>query len=110
MVGDERALIRPRGSILLTARAASSTSPLLAAVAQRGLRLSSSRCGDFHAALRLLASDAELRAIGERLVTHRFAAAELPQAFAVAASRGCIKAVVEHPKPEHPKPERQESA
>jgi threonine dehydrogenase-like Zn-dependent dehydrogenase len=94
--GDERALVRPRGSILLSAAAVASPSPLLAAIAGRGLRLSSSRCGDFHAALRLLASDPELVRVGERLVTHRFGAADLAHAFAVAGSRGCIKAVVEH--------------
>jgi threonine dehydrogenase-like Zn-dependent dehydrogenase len=71
-------------------------SPLLRAVAERGLRLGSSRCGDFRQALDLLAGDAELQRIGERLVTHRFAAAELEAAFATARSRGCIKAVVEH--------------
>ena len=47
-------------------------------------------------ALAALAGDAELRRIGERLITHRFAAADLPRAFAVAQSRACIKAVVTH--------------
>lgn len=93
--GREEALIRPRGSVLLHP-ATPTSSPLVAAIARRGLRLSSSRCGDFRVALAALAGDAELRRIGERLITHRFAAADLPRAFAVAQSRACIKAVVTH--------------
>ncbi|MFZ4759024.1 MAG: hypothetical protein ACOYLX_12745 [Burkholderiaceae bacterium] len=38
----------------------------------------------------------ELARIGERLVTHRFGANDLAGAFAMARSRACIKAVVEH--------------
>jgi threonine dehydrogenase-like Zn-dependent dehydrogenase len=96
--GDERSLLRPRGTILLHPAAAPfADSPLLTAIATSDLRLSSSRCGDFHAALQLLATDAELARIGERLVTHHFRADDLVQAFATARSRGCIKAVVEHP-------------
>lgn len=94
--GREEPLIRPRGTIRVHPDAARSDSPLLAAVGQRGLRLSSSRCGDFREALAWLAGDAELRRIGERLVTHRFDARELPRAFATARSRGCLKAVVTH--------------
>ncbi|MFO0311745.1 MAG: hypothetical protein ACK539_00815, partial [Planctomycetota bacterium] len=74
-------------------------SPLLRAVAQRGLRLGSSRCGDFRQALDLLAGDAELQRIGERLVTHRFRGEQLAEAFATARSRGCIKAVVAQETP-----------
>jgi len=58
--------------------------------------LSTSRCGDFRKALALVAADERLRGLGARFVTHRFAAADLPAAFGVARSRGCIKAVVEH--------------
>ncbi|MBL8748101.1 MAG: alcohol dehydrogenase catalytic domain-containing protein [Planctomycetes bacterium] len=94
--GDERSLVRPRGTVLVTPDADVAGSDLLRAVVVRGLVLSSSRCGDFRRALGLLAADADLRRIGERLVTHRFAAADLARAFAVAGSRACIKAVVEH--------------
>jgi hypothetical protein len=68
--------------------------PLLAAVVGRGLRLSTSRCGDFAQALAALAADPELARIGERLVTHRFGGDRLAEAFATARSRGCIKAIV----------------
>ncbi|MFY9343938.1 MAG: alcohol dehydrogenase catalytic domain-containing protein [Planctomycetota bacterium] len=96
--GVERSLVRPRGRILLchANAAAAETSPLLAAIRDRGLVLSSSRCGDFRAAIDLLANDPELQRLGERLVTHHFPIADLPRAFAVARGRGCIKAVIEH--------------
>jgi threonine dehydrogenase-like Zn-dependent dehydrogenase len=94
--GREEALLRPRGEILVLAAAANAGSGLLDAVVARDLRLSSSRCGDFRAALRMLAQDPELLRLGERLVTHRFAAGDLAAAFATARSRGCIKAVVVH--------------
>lgn len=90
------ALVRPRGSVLVPADVDAEGSPLLAAIASRGLVVSTSRCGDFREALDLLAHDAELARIGERLVTHRFPADQLTTAFATARSRGCIKAVVEH--------------
>lgn len=93
---QEIALVRPRGTVLVHPDAAPGDSVLLDAVVTRGLRLTSSRCGDFAAALDLLASDEELRRIGERLVTHRFAAEQLEEAFAVARSRECVKAVVTH--------------
>lgn len=93
--GSEEALVRPRGRVLLQPTAAAAASPLLAAIVGRGLVLSSSRCGDFGAALALLASDAELARIGERLVTHHFPADQLVEAFATARSRACIKAVIE---------------
>jgi threonine dehydrogenase-like Zn-dependent dehydrogenase len=96
VAGQEFALVRPRGAILVPADAEVSESPLLAAVARRGLRLSSSRCGDFRAALALLAADPALCRGIERLVTHRFDARDLPAAFATARSRACIKAVVAH--------------
>ncbi len=94
--GREEALIRPRGTVLVHPLARALASPLLSAIVAHDLRLSSSRCGDFKKALALLAADAELRRIGERLVTNRFAAHDLPAAFAAAKSRACIKAVVEH--------------
>lgn len=93
--GREDALVRPRGRVLLHPTTAVAASPLLAAIVGRGLVLSSSRCGDFRAALAMLASDAELARIGERLVTHHFPADQLVAAFAAARSRDCIKAVVE---------------
>jgi hypothetical protein len=70
---------------------------LLDAIATRGLRLSSSRCGDFHAALALMSADPALQQLGRLLVTHRFPAASIVEAFETARTPGCIKAIVEHP-------------
>lgn len=92
----EEAAIMPRGRILLRGDAEVGQSSLLRAVRDRGLVLSSSRCGDFQAAIDLLASDSDLRRIGSRLVTHRFSAADMNEVFRVAGARECIKAVVEH--------------
>jgi threonine dehydrogenase-like Zn-dependent dehydrogenase len=92
--GAEEALIRPRGFVLVHPQTDTADSPLLAAIVGRGLVLTTSRCGDFQAALDLLAGDTELARIGERLVTHHFAVDRLVDAFAMARSRGCIKAVV----------------
>ncbi len=101
IAGRERPLARPRGAIWLHPATDVGASPALAAVRDRGLRLSSSRCGDFRLALALLAQPA-LRGIGGRFVTHRFDAAQLPEAFAVAATRACVKAVIEHGRPKSP--------
>lgn len=92
----EPALVRPRGAVLLHPDSAVDGSSLLTAVVGRGLVLSSSRCGDFAVALQMLAADPELARIGERLITHRFPAGQLVDAFATAGARGCIKAIVEH--------------
>jgi threonine dehydrogenase-like Zn-dependent dehydrogenase len=92
----ERTLLRPRGTILLHPSSSLASSTLLGAVVERGLRLSSSRCGNFQAALDLLAGDPDLRRLGDKLVTHRFKASDLGRAFEVARSPACIKAVVEH--------------
>jgi hypothetical protein len=89
-------LVSMGGTVLFHPSSALEGSPLAQAVVDRGLRLSSSRCGDFHTALDLLAHDAELCQRLEQFVTHRFGARELAHAFEVARSPECIKAVVEH--------------
>ncbi len=98
--GIEAPLVRPRGPVLLHAAADVQGSTLLHAVRDRGLALTSSRCGDFQPALQMLAGDPELVQIGERLVTHRFGAKELATAFSTARSRACIKAIVSHGVPD----------
>lgn len=97
---SEAPLVRPRGTILVQP-SPTSASPLLDAITSRSLRLSSSRCGDFRSALALLAANPELQRIGERLISHRFAARDLPAAFAMAGSRASVKVVVDHDVPAH---------
>lgn len=93
----EVSLVRPRGEIWIHPDAElGDSSSLLSAVQSRGLRLSSSRCGDFHEALTMLVESPSLRELGERVMTHGFPAEEVAQAFEVAASPGCIKAYVSH--------------
>jgi threonine dehydrogenase-like Zn-dependent dehydrogenase len=70
--------------------------PLLRQLRQKNLRLSSSRCGDFDAAIDLLASEEALRHLGAKMITHRFPASRLADAFAAAAGKDCVKAVVNH--------------
>ncbi len=92
------AVVRPRGAIAVLPGARGDASPLLRAVVGRGLRLTSSRCGDLRAAAALLERDPDLRRIGERLVTHWFGPDRMNEAFATARSAGCIKAVVSQPE------------
>ena len=96
---DERALVAPEGEILLHRDAASTAAaaPLFDAILARGLRVSSSRCGDFDQALALLREDAILAASLPDLITHRFPAWRLEEAMRTARTPGCIKAIVEHP-------------
>jgi len=93
---SEEAAIMPRGRILLDPDADVAGSSLLRGVRDRGLVLSSSRCGDFRAAIQLLERDADLRRIGTQLITHRFSAGDMNHAFEIAGSAACIKAVIEH--------------
>lgn len=96
---DEDSILRPRGTIFVDPRGdASDAGPVLEAVVTRDLRFATSRCGDFRAALELLASDAELRTRVQRLVTHRFAATDITTAFATARSKECVKAILLHEK------------
>jgi threonine dehydrogenase-like Zn-dependent dehydrogenase len=91
----QQSLVRPRGEIQIMAGSSSMhPSPLLQAVADRGLRLSSSRCGDFHAAIDLLRRNENLRQVGDRLVTHHFSNASMNEVFRVARASECLKAVV----------------
>ena len=91
----EISLVRPRGVVLIRPEN-DDGSQLLDAIAKRGLRLSTSRCGDFRRALALMERDPFLQGIGDKLITHRFPIDQIAQAFSVAGSPACIKAVIEH--------------
>ena len=91
--GEEIGLVRPRGQVCILG-GGQPPGPLLGAVARRGLRLSTSRCGNFLQALELLESDDELRQRLPALITHRMPADELPRALELARSPDCIKVVV----------------
>jgi len=95
--GVERGIVRARGTILV-ADVGQSRDALLSALLDKGLRLTTTRCGDFRAAIGVLGDPAAdlARRLGERMITHRFPAARLADAFAAAVDRASIKVVVEH--------------
>jgi threonine dehydrogenase-like Zn-dependent dehydrogenase len=84
--------VRPRGLVLL-ARDAPRES-LAAAIVGRGLVVTSSRCGDFRAALDLLPDVPDL---ASALVTATLPAEQLAEAFAAAADPAHVKVVVTQP-------------
>jgi len=89
-------LVKPGGAILVRkSTRAGGASPLVEAIVNRGLNLTSSRCGDFEQALALMLADPELARVGERLITHRFPTRAIAEAFEIAASPACIKAVID---------------
>jgi threonine dehydrogenase-like Zn-dependent dehydrogenase len=90
--------VRSTGIIFYAGQAPEGVS-LLQRLQQKKLRLSSSRCGDFDAAIELLTSDEALHDLGAQMITHRFPAARLADAFEAAAAKECVKAVVTHQTP-----------
>ena len=88
---SERGLVRPLGTIFL--RKTSEDTPI-ARLLDRGVSLTTSRCGDFRATLTQLSGDAELRRVGAAMVTHRFDQRQLAAAFQKARERDCLKAIV----------------
>jgi hypothetical protein len=96
--GRERGLVRPRGSICIR-DVGQQRDPLLDVVLGRGLRLTTSRCGDLRAAVEILA-DPTMRLghiLGERMVTDVVAALDLEDAFVRAAGADSVKVVAMQP-------------
>jgi len=101
VAGREIALVRPRGTIFLHGGTPidPAGSPLADAIVGRGLRVSTSRCGDFRTALTLLDRDAALREALAGVVTHHLPATRLADAMRLARSPEAVKVVVEHARP-----------
>jgi threonine dehydrogenase-like Zn-dependent dehydrogenase len=91
--GVERGLVRPRGTILLAA-GASERAPLAIALRERGVMITTSRCGDFRAALELLPGAPDLP---DHLVTATVPAERLADALGMAADPRHLKVVVTQP-------------
>lgn len=91
----EEGLVRARGRIEV-ARVSDPDGPLLHALRDRNLELSTSRCGDFKKALDLLEADVELSSRLPQLITHRLQANRLAEAFEIAQGPESIKVVVDH--------------
>ncbi len=100
----EISLVRARGAIVVAGGKVvdeSFESPLREALS-RGVRIQSSRCGDFQRALELLAENSELaRKLREEMITHRLPLNHIQTAFEIAADSGrSIKVVVDAPADE----------
>ena len=96
----EISLVKPGGTIFIDPNSRpgkTETSVLATALIERGLRVSTSRCGDFRTAVALLEGDPQLRADLPTLVTHHIPADQLGRAFQIAESPEAIKVVVDQP-------------
>jgi len=96
--GRERGLVRPRGTICVV-DVGQGRDALLAALLDKGLRLSTSRCGNLRAAVRTLADPGMAlgETLGQRMVTDVLPARRLEDAFARAAGADSVKVVAVHP-------------
>lgn len=93
----EQGMIRPRGK-LLVADVGQPRSGLIAALLDRGIRISTSRCGDFRKAMPIMQTLLEQGIDLGAIVTDALPASRLPEAFERARSPGAIKVVVVHPQ------------
>ena len=90
-------LLKPQGRIfVLAAQGKASDSALYHAVTRSGIRVETSRCGDFADALGLLSALPELSGkLEDLLITQEFALAEIEQAFQYAReSKKSIKVII----------------
>ena len=87
--GVERGLVRPRGLVVVAGRGGGSLSNAL----DRGVVVTTSRCGDFHAALDLLPDVPDL---ANALVTTTLPSDRLAEAFAKAVTPDQLKVMVTH--------------
>ncbi len=91
----EQGVIRPTGKILLEDVGQERTG-LLLPMLERGIRISTSRCGDFRRTLPIMQTLIEKGLDLGAIVTENLRAGELPRAFERARSPGNIKVVVTH--------------
>lgn len=93
-VNHENSLVRPRGAILF--KGDSHGNPLLEFINSGG-SIRTSRCGDFHLAIRLLEENQMLAtSLSENMISHVFSAEKMTEAFNTAKDSKAIKVVVEH--------------
>jgi threonine dehydrogenase-like Zn-dependent dehydrogenase len=91
----EQGIIRPTGRILV-ADAGQARAGLLSPILERGIKIGTSRCGDFRRALPIMQTLLEKGIDLGAIVTETLPAGELPRAFERARSPGNIKVVVVH--------------
>jgi threonine dehydrogenase-like Zn-dependent dehydrogenase len=91
---DENSLVRPRGAILYTGDAPDNA--LLRFIKKGGI-LRSSRCGDFRKAVALLREARGLaELLADKLVTDKFDATRIPEAYDKAGMSDSMKVVIHH--------------
>ncbi|MCR9141477.1 MAG: threonine dehydrogenase [bacterium] len=96
--GEEFSILRARGAVLLTkSQNGRYDSPLHEAVAERGIEIHTSRCGNFERALEILAANPDIAsALEKNLITHRYRLEDIREAFDTAAdSKASVKVIVE---------------
>ncbi|WP_425460774.1 alcohol dehydrogenase catalytic domain-containing protein [Leptospira langatensis] len=94
--GEERSLVRPRGSILISQNGKKDPNPFLAWILTGGI-LSSSRCGDFHRTRELLESEPGfLETVSDALISGEYDSQSIPEAYLAARKSENIKVIVRH--------------
>ena len=91
----EQGIIRPTGKILV-ADVGQERAGLLSPILEGGIKIGTSRCGDFRRALLIMKTLLEKGIDLEAIVTETLPASELPAAFERARSPDNIKVVVAH--------------
>ncbi|TGM02213.1 alcohol dehydrogenase catalytic domain-containing protein [Leptospira jelokensis] len=95
----ENSLVRPRGAILVDTTNVvnwSSEFSLVLDFFKQGKEIHSSRCGDFHMAISLLKDNPEItNSLETNLISHRFPADQLEEAYAKAKEPSSVKVVVD---------------
>ncbi|WP_061249083.1 alcohol dehydrogenase catalytic domain-containing protein [Leptospira alstonii] len=90
----ENSLIRPRSAILFKGESVKNN---LLEFLNAGKSIHSSRCGDFHLAIKLLQENKKVSdALEKNMITHSFSPENLSQAFMTAHTPEAIKVVIEH--------------
>lgn len=96
--GEETSLVRPRSAILIDSDSEtewSSESKSIRSFFHSGKKIRSSRCGDFHFALKLLKENPEVsKSLEENMVSHSFPFTKLTEAYAKAKEPSSVKVVV----------------
>ncbi|PJZ53647.1 alcohol dehydrogenase catalytic domain-containing protein [Leptospira adleri] len=93
-VKHENSLIRPRSAILF--KGESKGNPLLEFL-NLGKSIHTSRCGDFHLAIKLLQENKKVtEALEKNMITHSYSPEKLSEAFTTAHTPEAIKVVITH--------------
>lgn len=100
--GKEDSLVRPRGAILylpqdLNKSSSDNESYAMNKFFLQGKSIRTSRCGDFHLALKLLKDNPSVaKSLAENMISHTFNAKDLRDAFSTAKTSEAVKVMVKH--------------